>query len=148
VRDAFSPLDAALLFTPFRSSFLGGSATRAIPEISTPFGTAIQSSSLEDLAARQAVQEGATLYRGGRLGISAGPEAQFWSLESPLNPGFAQRYGIPAKNMKFDFIEFGTLKPNQSFITRPAPGIRTNTGGGIEAVTNPCAVRLCGFIQP
>lgn len=111
--------------------------------ITTPYGSAFQATSTEALAAREAVENGATLYRGGVLGKSAGPEAQFWSLESPLNRGYAERYGIPPGNSRFDFIEYGRLKPGSSFITRPAPGGGVNSG--IETVVNPNSARLDGL---
>ena len=120
-----------------------GGITAAEAEIITPYGRAVQATSAEALAAREAVQNGATLFRGGVLGRSAGPEGQFWSLENPLNPGYAQRYGIPSANTRFDFIEFGQLKPGSPFITRPAPG-----GTGIETVVDPNSVRLKGFTTP
>jgi hypothetical protein len=66
-------------------------------------------------------------------------------MDHPLSPGYAAKYGIPDANMNFDFVEQGVLKPGQSFITRTAPGVGINTGGGIEIVTNPRAVRLSGF---
>jgi hypothetical protein len=39
--------------------------------------------------------------------FSAGPEGQFWSLESPLSEGYAQRYGLPQASAQFDFVETG-----------------------------------------
>ena len=46
------------------------------------------------------------------MGRSEAAEAQFWSLEHPLSPGFAQRYGIPPGNVtNANFIEAATLKP-------------------------------------
>jgi len=69
------------------------------------------------------------------MGRSAGPEAQFWSLEMPQSAGFARRMGIPAKNVAHaDFHESAILKPGHPFITREAPGVGENTGGGIEVV--------------
>jgi RHS repeat-associated protein len=123
-------------------------AAEAAEGIATPYGAAVQSLNPEALAAREAVENGAMLYRGGVLGRSAGPEGQFWSFESPLNPGYAQRFGIPAENMNFDFVEYGTLKPGSPVITRPAPGMGANGGGGIEAVVNPHSVILRGFHTP
>jgi hypothetical protein len=46
---------------------------------------------------------------------------------------------------KADFIESATLKPGAPFITRQAPGIGGNLGGGIEAVVDPGNVTMCGF---
>jgi RHS repeat-associated protein len=114
--------------------------------INTPYGPAIQADSAAAMAAREQVQAGATLYRVGTMGQSAAGEAQFWSLESPLSPDFASRYGIPAENVaNADFIETATLNPGSPFVTRVAPGMGANPGGGIEAVVDPGGVRLQSF---
>jgi RHS repeat-associated protein len=115
-------------------------------EIATPYGAALQSELAAAQAARAQVSGGGTLYRVGTTGRSAAGEAQFWALEHPSTPGFAARYGIPAENVAAaDFIETATLKPGTSFITRPAPGIGTNLGGGIEVVVPAGGVRLDSF---
>ena len=114
--------------------------------IRIPYGTAVQSASRAAGEARQAVEGGATLYRGGTLGKSAGPEGQFWSLENPLSPGYAQRYGTPGS--AFDFVETGHLPPGTNFITREAPGLGAHAGGAIEVVVDPGAVSLIGFYMP
>jgi hypothetical protein len=114
--------------------------------IGTPYGAALQSDSAAALAARGQVADGATLYPIGTMGKSAAGEAQFWSLEHPLSPGYAARYGVPEANvLNADFIETATLKPGTNFITRPAPGFGTNPGGGIEAVTPSGGVDLQSF---
>lgn len=116
--------------------------------ISTPYGNAVQDLTKDALAARPRVTSGATLYKGGKLGVSQGPESQFWSLENPLSPGYAKRYGIPAANAKFDFVETATLKPGEDFIVRAAPGVGANPGGALEIVVNPGGVKLGGFVMP
>lgn len=98
--------------------------------------------------ARGAVKKGATLFKGGRLGTSAGPESQFWSLENPLSPGYAQRYGIPPNNAAFDFVETATLRPGSPFIVRAAPGVGPHGGGALEIVVPPGSARLTGFAMP
>jgi hypothetical protein len=123
-----------------------GSLLAARGVIRTPYGTAAQSASRAAGEARQAVEGGATLYRGGTLGRSAGPEGQFWSLENPLSPGYAQRYGTPGS--AFDFVETGHLPPGTNFITREAPGLGAHSGGAIEVVVDPGAVSLTGFYMP
>jgi hypothetical protein len=117
-----------------------------IGSVVTPYGPALQSSIPEAIAARTAVQGGTPLYRLGTIGKSEAAEAQFWALEHPLNPGFAARYGIPPANVaKFNFIETATLKPGTPFVTRPAPRIGSNPGGGIEVVVPPKGVMLKYF---
>jgi RHS repeat-associated protein len=108
--------------------------------VTTPWGTAKQSTSLIAMNKYIQVKEGATLYRIGTEGISAqGAKAQFWSLENPLlDPeGYAKKYNVPLDNIKnANFIETATLKSDANFITREAgaaPG-SGNTGKGIEAV--------------
>ena len=41
--------------------------------------------------------------------------------------------------------ETATLRPETPFVTRPAPGIGTNPGGGIEVVVPTSGVRLESF---
>jgi hypothetical protein len=65
-----------------------------------------------------------------------------------MSPGYTKKYGIPAGNRNFDFVEVGRLRQGSSFITREAPGVGTNTGGAIEAVTNPGAVKFDYFHMP
>jgi RHS repeat-associated protein len=114
--------------------------------VGTPYGRALQSDTAAALAAREQVYGGATLYRVGTIGKSAAGEAQFWALERPSSPGFALRYGMPAENIAAaDFIETATLRPGTPFVTRPAPGIGTNPGGGIEVVVPSSGVRLESF---
>jgi len=65
-----------------------------------------------------------------------------------MSPGYAAKYGIPAENMAFDFVETATLKSGASFITREAPGLGANAGGAIEVVVNPGGVNMTGFFMP
>jgi filamentous hemagglutinin len=98
------------------------------------------------LAAHSQVEQGTNLYRIGTTGKSQGVEAQFWSLEPPTAPGFAGRYGIPRENVaNANFIEVGKLKPGTPFITRQAPGVGTNPGGGIEIVVPENGVQVNCF---
>ncbi len=114
--------------------------------VDTPYGPALQSNAPQALAARKQVQSGVTLYRAGTMGKSQAAEAQFWSLEHPDNPGYAQRYGIPQENIaNADFVETGVLKRGTRFVTRAAPAVGSNPGGGIEVVTPAHGVRLNNF---
>lgn len=114
--------------------------------INTPQGPALQSQSQEAQMAVDAVNKGAPLYRGGKLGKSqTGSNAQYWSTENPLSKRYADRYGIPVKNQSFDFVEIGRIKPNALFITREAPGSGRNGGGAIEIVTEEGGVSTDGF---
>lgn len=115
--------------------------------ISTPWERALQSSSMEALEAKSAIKNGAQLYKGGKFPNSTGPEAQYWSLENPFNPGYLDKYGLPEKITKFDFIEVGTLKEGSKFITRESPRMGANLGGGIEAVVEPNSVLLDYFFM-
>jgi RHS repeat-associated protein len=127
----------------------GGDAVAALGDegaIATTRGLAEQTRSLTALAARSDVEGGATLYRIGTTGTSAGPEGQFWSLEPPSSPDFASRYGIPPSNVaNADFIETARLVPNTPFVTRVAPGVGSNLGGGIEVVVPEGGVQMCSF---
>ncbi len=114
--------------------------------VQTPYGPAIQSNAATALAARGKVENGATLYRIGATGRSEAVGAQFWALEHPYNPGYANKYGIPQENItRSNFIMTGELKPGANFITRSAPSIGKNLGGGIEVVVPPNAVNIKTF---
>jgi filamentous hemagglutinin len=73
-------------------------------------------------------------------------QAQFWSLEDPATPGYAELYGIPPANVaNSNFIETATLQPGTPYITRQAPAVGTNPGGGIEVVVPPGGVWMNYF---
>ncbi|WP_406827995.1 RHS repeat-associated core domain-containing protein [Microbulbifer sp. ARAS458-1] len=102
-------------------------------------GIARQENSVQALAARKEVADGAPLYRIGKMGRSDAVEGQFWAIEPPNSPGYAARYGIPRDNVEAaDFYEVGRLKPGSEFVTRSAPGDPKgiNPGGAIEVVVN------------
>jgi hypothetical protein len=107
--------------------------TRGIP---TPYGLAVQEQSTAALQVRNQIQQGASVFKGGILGRSETGASQFLATESPLNPGYAGRYGLPPGNSNFDFILGGCVRPGAPVITRSAPGIPPNPGGGIEGVVN------------
>jgi RHS repeat-associated protein len=131
VRRSLETGEDGLLLLTLRSASPGADAA----SIATPKGPALQSASEAAMAARAQVLSGAKLYRIGTMGRSGAAEAQYWALEPPTTPGFAQRYGIPPENVtNADFIAVGTLKPGTRFITREAPSVGTNKGGGIEVV--------------
>lgn len=120
----------------------------AAKTVATPYGPAVQSMTAEAQAALRQVQSGATVYKGGVLGRSETGASQFFALENPLNPGYAGRYGLPPQNANFEFIMTGRVQPGAPVITRPAPGIPPNPGGGIEAVTTPGSFRIDSFHMP
>jgi len=124
-----SPNDAARY-----SKLIGESAGKTIK---TPYGDAVQNIGRAALDAREAVKNGAPLYRGVKNGVSNRVEAQFWSLEHPKSNGYADRYGIPPKNMDFDGVDTATVKKGGDFVTRPSPAVESNGGGSIEIVVNP-----------
>lgn len=114
--------------------------------IKTPYGDAIQSTSKEALQLRKYVDNGGELYRGGTFGRSNVTDAQFWAPENPLNPGYANKYGVDFS--KADYIIGGKQVPGTPYITRPAPGLGNNVGGGLEIVNNPNTVKLDFFHMP
>ncbi len=121
------------------------------PTINTRYGPAYQEISESALNARKLIENGATLYKYGTLGISNGTESQFWSLENPLaNPNYINDLGIPLENIAENdtFILIGQALPNANFITRSAPGIGSSAGGAIEAVFESFTVKLTGFFMP
>ena len=129
----------------------GNAAGSAVNEgtgkaINTPYGQAIQSSTKEAQQLRNYVDNGGELYRGGTLGRSNVTDAQFWTPENPLNPGYAGKYGVDFS--KIDYVIGGKQIQGSPFITRPAPGLGKNIGGGLEIVNNPNSVGLDFFHMP
>ncbi len=125
---------------------LGLSKCSTYKDVETPYGPAIQSTSPEALAARGQVENGAILYRVGTTNRSEAVGAQFWALEHPYSPGYANRYAIPQENVdRSNFLMTARLKSGATFVTRPAPGIGDNLGGGIEVVVPPDAVNIQNF---
>ena len=115
----------------------------------TPWGTARQlpTTAADDL--RMQVESGQLVQRGGNFPNSAANDAQFFSSESPLSPGFANRVG--AGNLDGatpDFIMGGRVRSGSNFVTREAPGLGANEGGGLEIVTEPGAVEFEFFVMP
>ena len=111
--------------------------TAAANVVNTPYGRALQSTTTEALAALRQIRDGATVYKGGVLGRSETTASQFLSLENPLNPGNASRYGIPPANSSFNFILSGRVQPGAPLITRPAAGVAPTLKPGMEGVTTP-----------
>jgi hypothetical protein len=107
--------------------------------VETPHGIAVQADDAASLALRDQVLQGASVFKGGRVSSLPATESQFFAAESPTTVGYAARYGIPEKNLPFDWISEGTIRPGSPFVTRPAPGVGSNLGGGREVVTVPGA---------
>lgn len=115
----------------------------------TPHGRAFQELTREATALRAAVQSGMTVLRGGNFPRCAALDAQFFSVESPLSAGFAQRLGAANLNAgPPQFIMGGRLRPGGSFITRQAPAYGPNPGGALEIVIEPGAVQFEFFVMP
>ena len=90
--------------------------------VSTPYGPAVQDASAAAMQARLQIQQGAAVYKGGVFGGSETGASQFLATESPLNPGYAGRYGIPPANANFDFILKSAVRPGAPVVTCFAPG--------------------------
>jgi len=144
VNSGFLALDAAMLG---RASSL---RPRVAPRsIATPFGTARQSASAEALLLRSQVESGQLVRRSGNFPRSAGSDAQFFSTENPLSRGFANRVGAGNLDASVpDFIMGGRVRPNGNFVTRSAPGVRSNAGGALEVVAEPGVVQFEFFVMP
>jgi len=133
---------------PLADAAVAGEIAEAETEaasIVTPYATEVQSSSEEAQAALSAARDGAPLYRTGQLGESMGSESQYWSLENPASPGYAQQMGMPGVNP--NFVIQGTLRDGASVITNEAPGLGMNAGGGLQVVTSPGGVSSQYFMM-
>lgn len=147
------PAAVAMIAAPALTKGTAGSAgafdapVGGATSIATPYGPAFQSNAPAALNAINEVQQGAMLYRLGTLGQSQTAEAQFWSLQNPLTtPNYAGLYGIPPENVaNANFIETAVLKPETPFITRSAPPVGTNPGGGVEVVVPSGGVQMRSF---
>ena len=111
--------------------------------VETPYGMAVQNNSKEARRIKKYVKQGGRVYRGGTYGRSKIADAQFWAPESPLTVGYAKKYGVDFGQM--DYIIGGYVKKETKFITRPAPGLGSTSGGAIEIVTPPNSVELQYF---
>lgn len=119
---------------------------KAANAIKTPYGDAVQNMSKEDLELKNNIGNGNYLYRAGQFGRFNTIDAQFWAPENPLSSGYAEKYGVDFK--KVDYIIRGKIKPGTNFITRLAPGLGSNGGGGLEIVTDPYNVIIDSYIMP
>ena len=128
-----------------------GSFSIKIPDnhISGPW--AKQSSSADAVAALNNVKNDSPLYRIGTINHSSVAEAQYWSLENPLDiidiNVFASKYGIPIESVSSGdfFVVIAKPKVSAPFITREAPGIGSNSGGSIEVVVPVNGVTMESF---
>jgi len=128
---------------PLIKNAVQAAATRTSMAIKTTREVAKQSTSPAAVAARGQVERGATLYRSGKTLDSGAAEAQYWSLEHPNTPGYAFKYGLPTEG--HNFLEMATLKPGAQFVTREAPGVGSNMGGGIEVIVEKSGVVMESF---
>ena len=126
------------LLTALGGTSSSGNGFRFLKSIKTPYGRVRQSISKDALNIYDYTKNRGVLYRGGELGKGNTLEAQFWATENPLTPGYANKYGVALD--KFDYVIQGKIKPNSKFITRKAPGVNHNKGGGIEVVTKKIAL--------
>jgi hypothetical protein len=116
--------------------------------IATPYGVAEQGADAGSQALKGAVEDGATVYRQGSLGVQQTGEGQFWAGENPLTtPNYAAGYGMPGSASP-DWVMGGEVNPGEPFVTREAPGLGGNEGGNPEVVTRPGGVGNLWFHMP
>jgi hypothetical protein len=121
-------------------------AAEETASITTPYAVEVQGTSTAAQAALTQAQNGANLYRTGELGTSMAGESQYWSLQNPLTPGYANSMGMP--NVTPNFMMGGTLNPGASVIANPAGALGANAGQGIQIVTSPGGVGINWFHMP
>ena len=117
--------------------------------VATPWGVAMQEATPAAEAALADAQAGATIFREGVFGVQETTGAQFWSPGNPAaTPGYAAQMGMPGSAAQADWIMGGTLQNGATAITRGAPGIGVNIGGGMEVVVQPGGVGGLWFHMP
>jgi len=121
---------------------------KQVQQVKTDYGVAVQENSPNAIRVRNQIQQGKTVYKGGVLGNSETGASQFLSTENPLSSGYAERFGLPPQNSRFDFIITGKVRSNVPVITRSAPGIPPNPGGDIEAVIHKGNLIIDSFYMP
>ena len=104
-------------------------------QVDTPYGPAVQGQSDAALALRKQVEQGATLYRQGRVGVHETEFGQFWAPVNPLSiDQYAEQFGTAGTN-QVDWVMGAMIKPGANFVTRNAPAFGNNPGGALEVVT-------------
>lgn len=139
-----APFVAPVVFVG-SAAVVGHALHEATQAVDTPHGQAEQEHTPEAEKVREEVLAGKQLHKIGTKGLNVtGQDSQYWAPTHPLTePDYAERYGVPPKNAeKWDFLETGRMKPDGKFVTRAAPGVDTNHGGGIEVVAEPGAVEI------
>lgn len=85
----------------------------------------------------------------GEFRRSNAAEGQYWGTETPITPGFANKYGAATLGVGApDFKLAGTVRAVRRFITRTAPRVGTNSGGALEAVIRARGITLDYFHMP
>jgi hypothetical protein len=78
---------------------------------------------------REAVEQGAPIYREGTIGVNETNLGQFWAGQNPLTTAnYAQQYGTALGQGELRFVMQGTIRRGASFITREAPAFGSNVG--------------------
>jgi hypothetical protein len=145
--DTFANFEASLLFFgEGRVAWGVGRLALGPSVIQTPYAIEVASSSVGARTAISAARNGATLYRAGELGESMAGESQYWSLQTPMSPGYASQMGIPG--VRVNFIMGGTLNPGASAIANEAAALGANPGAGIQIVTSPNGLGNLWFYMP
>ncbi|TLS75750.1 RHS repeat-associated core domain-containing protein [Mariprofundus erugo] len=112
-------------------------------------GRAYQDLSSDALRLRREIRNGSSIYRQGNFGrqYSDASNANYWSPNTPsLTVNYAEKYGTAGSNSA-DWIMSARMVTDK-VVVRKAPGYGSNSGGALEAVTEPNAVRYNWFSMP
>jgi hypothetical protein len=115
-----------------------GYVASAVTSVETPQGTRVQANTPEAWEARMEAEDGGTLYRIGRYGVSNSTNPPYWSLDNPaaVTEAFAASQGTFLAGSP-DYILEGEWNGTSAMITRYSGAGPDGGGGALEAVVAP-----------
>ena len=117
----------------------------SVPLVETSLGVAVQEMTEPALQAHDAVEDGQSIYQGGRFDSGPKTDEQVFSLENLHKRGYASRDAKHDKFLPFDYVIEAVVRPGAIFVTRRAGAPGGNHDGRIEVVVPPGGVTCKRF---